>query len=940
MRRQLTVLVSLFCACFAAASTAHADTVIGVFSDNGSSCSFSGNNTGLVTAHVVVRPDGGVRGVRFKAPIPDCFDAVYVTETVPEGVLSIGDSQTGISLAFQNCANEPAHVLDITYYASGGTTPCCELTLAADPLVGYLQAVDCNQVEIPMQSLTAYMNADSTCQCSAPPIPPGPPSLVYPPDGATSLVRPVVVTWACANPNALDMTCDLYVGTTATPPLLAAALPGTSVWSYSLQGLLPDTQYYWRAVSRNPDGGEASGPVWSFRTRGNDIPVVTLTSPADGATGVLLPVLLKWTGTDSSPLVYDVYFGTDPLALPAVVTGIASTQYSPPSLAFLTKYYWRVVGRDPDGGEGATPTRSFTTRPENLPPNAPFSPSPANNATNVSPSPIMAWAASDPDGQALTFDVYLGTNNTPPLVASNVRIPYQPNLLYQTKYYWRVVARDTGGLTTSGSLWNFTTRSNTPPSAPSNPSPANNAVAQPLNSILSWTCVDVDGHALAYDVYFGNTSPPPLVSSNQATASYDPGPQNYTTLFYWRVVARDPYGAEAAGPVWIYTTRSEDESPVFASALPADGAINVPTNATLQWSFIDPDGEPLNYDVYFGTDTSPPLVADHISATTFAPGTLLTGTYYRWRVVARDPAGHEASMAVRTFITTTISGGAPFAPSNPSPPNNGPSYSLTPLLTWQGGDPDGDLLHYEVYMTQGGAPLVYLGSTTSTSFQVQEPLVPGAIYQWYVTAYDDRWYTQGPLWSFTATYAVVPVAFASFGAVQNGTAVDVRWTLGGDEALQSYTLYRRDSRAQPAEIARGRVDRASDSYRDTTVQPGTTYTYELVVRSSDGNEFRSPVATVSMAALELALHQNVPNPFNPQTTIRYELPQEAHVRLLVFDVSGRLIRTLEDRDRAVGTHEVTWTGRDDSGQPVTSGVYFYVLEAGKQRLTKKLVLLK
>ena len=95
-----------------------------------------------------------------------------------------------------------------------------------------------------------------------------------------------------------------------------------------------------------------------------------------------------------------------------------------------------------------------------------------------------------------------------------------------------------------------------------------------------------------------------------------------------------------------------------------------------------------------------------------------------------------------------------------------------------------------------------------------------------------------------------------------------------------------------------------------------------------------------MPELKLALHQNVPNPFNPLTTIRYDLPANARVRLSIIDVAGRRVRTLVDEQQTAGSRSAIWNGRDDAGRAVASGVYFYVLDAGKERLTRKLVLLK
>jgi flagellar hook assembly protein FlgD len=64
------------------------------------------------------------------------------------------------------------------------------------------------------------------------------------------------------------------------------------------------------------------------------------------------------------------------------------------------------------------------------------------------------------------------------------------------------------------------------------------------------------------------------------------------------------------------------------------------------------------------------------------------------------------------------------------------------------------------------------------------------------------------------------------------------------------------------------------------------------------------------------------------------------VRLTIVDVAGRRVRTLVDEQQSAGSREAIWTGRDDTGSPVSSGVYFYVLDVGKERLTRKLVLLK
>ncbi len=98
---------------------------------------------------------------------------------------------------------------------------------------------------------------------------------------------------------------------------------------------------------------------------------------------------------------------------------------------------------------------------------------------------------------------------------------------------------------------------------------------------------------------------------------------------------------------------------------------------------------------------------------------------------------------------------------------------------------------------------------------------------------------------------------------------------------------------------------------------------------------------IDIPVTRTGLLQNAPNPFNPQTTITFEIHQQATVSLLVFDVSGRLVRVLIDNEIVErGRHEAVWRGRDDGGRTAPSGTYFYCLEAGDYSETKRMVLLK
>jgi hypothetical protein len=90
-----------------------------------------------------------------------------------------------------------------------------------------------------------------------------------------------------------------------------------------------------------------------------------------------------------------------------------------------------------------------------------------------------------------------------------------------------------------------------------------------------------------------------------------------------------------------------------------------------------------------------------------------------------------------------------------------------------------------------------------------------------------------------------------------------------------------------------------------------------------------------------SLSQNRPNPFNPTTTIEFSVKERANVQLRIYNVAGQLVRTLVNEAKTPGeVHTATWDGRNDAGQSVSSGVYFYKLVAGSFVQTKKMVLLK
>ena len=91
---------------------------------------------------------------------------------------------------------------------------------------------------------------------------------------------------------------------------------------------------------------------------------------------------------------------------------------------------------------------------------------------------------------------------------------------------------------------------------------------------------------------------------------------------------------------------------------------------------------------------------------------------------------------------------------------------------------------------------------------------------------------------------------------------------------------------------------------------------------------------------EFGLDQNYSNPFNPETEIPFQLPEESHVGLKIFNIRGQLVRTLIQADYAPGFHSIRWDGKDNNGMTVSSGLYIYRFQAGDFVQVKKMSLLR
>jgi len=117
---------------------------------------------------------------------------------------------------------------------------------------------------------------------------------------------------------------------------------------------------------------------------------------------------------------------------------------------------------------------------------------------------------------------------------------------------------------------------------------------------------------------------------------------------------------------------------------------------------------------------------------------------------------------------------------------------------------------------------------------------------------------------------------------------------------------------------------------------------KLLKLAVGSNQFiQEQAETISLIPNEFKLLQNYPNPFNPETSIHFNLPEQAQVKITIYDIQGRKVRTLLDNvQKNAGYHHVVWDATDDVGKKVAAGVYVYNILNGKQILSKKMIYLK
>lgn len=202
-------------------------------------------------------------------------------------------------------------------------------------------------------------------------------------------------------------------------------------------------------------------------------------------------------------------------------------------------------------------------------------------------------------------------------------------------------------------------------------------------------------------------------------------------------------------------------------------------------------------------------------------------------------------------------------------------------------------------------------------------------------------YTQATLYTVSDPSHVVPVELASFTSVINGANVKLSWNTVYEENNSGFDVERKNSGSSWVKVANVKGNGTSNnahsySYEDKNLASGN-YNYRLKQIDFNGNYKYYDLQNEVVVGVpsKFALSQNYPNPFNPSTNINFELPAANFVSLKIYDMTGREVMQLVNEIKEAGYYTVKF-----NASMLSSGIYFYKIQAGDFVSTKKMMLVK
>ena len=560
---------------------------------------------------------------------------------------------------------------DLTFvvriYEKGKSTPFIETTVATDTyLAKNLKQLMTYQWSVEVRDKWGAIAKSPIAEFSTKQNePPERIDLLYPENNSTNVkFNNLLLRWRGADKDYEELKYTVYLhseGSQPGKPLLSL----NTAMEYLVTELYPDTNYI-LTIEAEDTYGEKLSRQFKFRTKVNTPPPApNLIEPLDNSKVNIARVSslkFRWNAVidpDEDFVNYRLVIRSGSSERSMYPLNNPELEFSSLSTFFKVgqKYEWYVVAIDRNGDSAMSKVFSFETYLNN-PPAIPSNPYPGDDKEGNRPLPNrieqFSWVCSDPDGDELRYDLYMGDSpDSLKLKASDLKTSnYSTTELFEfgKRYYWKVVAKDGYNDPVESPIWTFKiTDTKAAPTAPILISPSNGQNNLNFNNLqLRWKAsADPDDNKsdLEYYVYVGRADEMSLFqmiknqTADEISVLVD-GLKPVTT-YYWRVEVKDPFGNYAYSDTWRFTTKA-NTAPLWPSNPdPKDGQIitvsSTQTSLSLRWDANDPDGDRLTYEVYVNQSPNFAGVTPIVTNNKFITFTISnTGIYY-WYVVAKDP---------------------------------------------------------------------------------------------------------------------------------------------------------------------------------------------------------------------------------------------------------------------------------------------------------------
>jgi chitodextrinase len=426
-----------------------------------------------------------------------------------------------------------------------------------------------------------------------------------------------------------------------------------------------------------------------------------------------------------------------------------------------------------------------------------------------------------------------------------------------------------------------------------------------------------------------------------------------STRYYFRAGSIDKSGNETLSDSLMFF-ETEAQPDTDAPAVPSGISIfSGDEKLLLAWN-PNIGSDLAGYNIFRKTTGSFQLIETLLTDNSYRDQGLANGTQYQYKINAVDLSGN-VSLSSGTISEIPLDGNSPSVPVL-SYPAEGQSVNNRNIVFSAANSvlPPGRIsMRYEFvvaeeadFFNQVAFAIDIPEGDLSTVWQSDLTLEHGRSYYWKSRAFDGYFYSG---WSagrmFTADSNVVTgVELIDFYGEDDKGSVNLYWSTSEEYDVAGFRLLRSlDSQDGYENITNGLIKSGEMNYKftDTGSETGHTYFYMLVSVSGSGlpREYE-PIEVTVTAPRTFKLHSNYPNPFNPETTIKFELPKQEKVRLLIYNVLGQVVNELVNEQKKAGYHVIKWNGTDSFGRATASGIYFYRITAGKYTNTKKMVLIR